>query len=49
MGRRAGIRTEAFQDYHSYCLLTTPGPTQSTDHEELGMKAGNFNIELNYD
>lgn len=48
MGRTAGVGTEEFQDYHSYCLLTSPGPTQSTDHVELGVKARNFNIELNY-
>lgn len=48
MGRMAGIGTEEFQDYHSYCLLTIPGPTQSTNHEDLRVKARNFNIELNY-
>lgn len=48
MGRMAGIGTEEFQDYHSYCLLTIPGPAQSTNHEELWVKARNFNIELNY-
>lgn len=48
MGWKAGIGTERFHDYHSYCLLTIPGPTQSTDHVELGMKARNFNIKLSY-
>lgn len=48
MGLMAGIGTEEFQHCHSYCLLTIPGSTQSTNHEELRVKARNFNIELNY-
>lgn len=48
MGQTAGIGTEEFQDYHSYCLLIIPGLTQNTDHVELGVKARNFNTKLNY-
>jgi len=48
MGRAAGVGTEEFQDYHSYCLLTIPGRTQSTELVELVVKARNFNIERNY-
>lgn len=47
MGPRVGIETEKSQDYHSYCLLTTPGPTQGTDHVQLAAKARPFGIELN--
>lgn len=48
MGLRASLGREKFQDCHSYCLLTTSGPTQSTDHMELRVKARKFNIALNY-
>lgn len=47
MGPRAGIGTEKCHDYHSYCLLTIPDPTQGTDHVEPRGKARPFSIELN--
>lgn len=48
MGPRAGLGMKEFQDCHSYSLLITSGPTESTSHMEMKVKARTFNIELNY-